>query len=272
MERIVTDRRIITLMTDFGDSDAYAGIMKGAILCIDPDAKIVDVTHNAPVFRISSAAYLLASYYKRFPAGTVHCAVVDPGVGGKRACIVVEAGGCLFVLPDNGLISMVVNAGGLEYRAWRIANEEMMLKPVSATFHGRDIFAPTAAKLAMGTPPESVGPEITDIDLSAVSAARRSGNKVSGVVVHVDRFGNYITNIGNDVLAGFDGETIIVKIGDLSIMGISRTFSDKAPGDFAVYPGSCGYMEIGVNKGSAIEMIGRPVGTRVLVRGKEKLQ
>ncbi len=261
-------RRIITLLTDFGDQDTYVGIMKGVIVSIAPEARIIDICHNLPEFHIESAAYMLWTYYRQYPAGTIHCAVIDPGVGGDRAAIAVECGGYILVLPDNGIAGMILSDSKRKYRAFVIENEDLMNKPVSSTFHGRDIFAPVAAHLAGGVPVEEVGPPLRTPALLDIAEPVAAENNIRGCVLHIDRFGNYITNIPYDMAACFNKKTIFVKIGNFSIMGISGTFSDKEPGELVAYFGSTGMLEIGVTRGSALETIKLPVGASVKVTGR----
>ena len=259
---------IITLTTDFGDTDSYAGIMKGVILGIAPDTRIVDITHHISSHYIESASYLLWTYYNKFPPGTVHCVVVDPDVGSARAPLAVRFEERFFVLPDNGLLGMTLNGDGKEFEARRIENSSFMLSPVSNTFHGRDVFAPAAAALASGRPFDSIGPLMKNIVQQPLSVPRVSGNTVKGKIVHVDKFGNYITNIPGEIVSGFDGTAIFVRIGGFNIIGMSRTYSDRKAGELSVYVGSTGLIEICTVKGSALETVGLPVGSEVMVKGR----
>lgn len=260
---------IITLMTDFGDQDSYVGAMKGVILTINPDARIVDICHHAPSFRIEAASYLLWTYYALYPKGTVHCVVVDPDVGGARDALIIECDGYLFALPDNGLISMALDGRRDGYEVHKISNPALMMRTVSATFHGRDVFAPAAAHLSKGMPPAEFGPRVGSPRVSAAAPARRSGNSIAGTVVHVDKFGNYITSVPRRLIAGFMDSPLIVKIGNFTILGLSGTYSDKAAGEMVAYIGSSGLLEIGVVKGSAADIIGVKIGAEVIARGRE---
>jgi len=256
-------------MTDFGDRDAYAGSMKGVILSVDPDIKIVDITHQAAPFNLASAAYILSTYYALYPPGTVHVAVVDPGVGGPRAPIAVAAGGYYFALPDNGLLTMVLDACKDGCRARLIENPELIREDVSATFHGRDIFAPAAARLATGFPFDEVGPPI--LRPAALESAKLSvsANAIAGSAVHIDHYGSYITNITEERMSRFEGPPLLVRIGSFTIMGLSRTFTDKQQGELLAYIGSTGHLEIAVSRGSARESIGLPAGAEVTVRWRD---
>lgn len=260
--------RIITLLTDFGDQDTYVGIMKGVIASIAPEARVVDICHNLPEFHIESAAYMLWTYHNWYPAGTIHCVVVDPGVGSERAAVVIELDDSIFILPDNGIATMILEGRRGRYRAYTIENRDFMISPVSATFHGRDIFAPAAARIAAGASPQDAGPPLESPVLLDISPPRSSGNSVTGTVAHIDRFGNYISNIPASMAEHFNRKTTFVRIGNFTIMGISGTFSDRAPGELVAYFGSTGLLEIGVTKGSALDTIKSPVGARVKLTGR----
>jgi S-adenosyl-L-methionine hydrolase (adenosine-forming) len=184
---------IITLTTDFGLSDHYVGAMKGVILGICPRARIVDISHDVKPFAVSEAAYLIAQAYRHFPRGTVHVVVVDPGVGSDRRPILAEAAGQRFIAPDNGALGMILSREKHKVRV--ISNSRYFRKPVSATFHGRDIFAPVAAHVAAGAPVSSVGKLIGDSVRADFETPRRTGERAwLGCVLHIDRFGNVVTN------------------------------------------------------------------------------
>jgi S-adenosylmethionine hydrolase len=191
------DRRsIITLLTDFGHQDPFVGIMKGVILGLCPNASLVDLTHETAAYDILGGSFLLQSAVPYFPPGTIHVAMVDPGVGGPRRPILAEIDDQLFVAPDNGLLSYPMAHGTV--RAVRaIVAQEYLLQPVSTTFHGRDVFAPVAGHLACGVPPERFGPEVGDaVRLPSPRPRLGEGGTLTGQVIRIDRFGNCITNIG----------------------------------------------------------------------------
>jgi hypothetical protein len=184
---------ILTLTTDFGASDHYVGAMKGVILGICPQARIVDICHDVTPFQIAEGAYVIAQAYDCFPKKTVHVVVVDPGVGTARRPILVEAAGQYFVGPDNGVLSMAYSRG--KHKVRLIANDRYFRQPVSATFHGRDIFAPVAAHVAAGVPPSRVGKPIEDYLWPEFAKPQRSGERTwSGSILKIDRFGNVVTN------------------------------------------------------------------------------
>ena len=181
--------RAITLLTDFGTADYFVGAMKGAILSINPQAVIVDITHEIPAQDVAAGAFTLLAAFDTFPEGTVHVAVVDPGVGSERRPIVVSAGNHLFVGPDNGIFTYIYERDS-SFEAVHITDEKYFRNPVSTTFHGRDIFAPVAAALSTGSDPAALGPQILD--------PIRLFKSMEPQIIHIDRFGNLITNITRD--------------------------------------------------------------------------
>ena len=237
---------IVTLTTDFGDRDGYVGAMKGVILSRAPGVVLVDITHAVPPQDIAAAANALADAAPFFPPGTVHVAVVDPGVGGERAAVVVAAGGQLFVGPDNGIFALAAPRPDAVHV---IAEPDFRRASVAATFHGRDVFAPAAAQLALGAPPGAAGP--------AVPLRGRLELAAGDCVVHVDRFGNLVTDIAR-VPA-----TATIRIAGRTIAGVSRTYENGAPGELLAYVGSRGTIEIAVRGGSAAELLGAGRGTPV---------
>ncbi|HOX27642.1 MAG TPA: SAM-dependent chlorinase/fluorinase [bacterium] len=265
----MNDPAIITLLTDFGSLDCYTGCIKGVILSINPSARIVDVSHDIQPFNLTSASYLITTYYKLFPSGTVHVAVVDPGVGGVRDPIAVSFEGYVFILPDNGLLTMTLEGRRDDFKARRIENPSVMREKISHTFHGRDIFAPAAAHVSLGVPFENLGPETFRIETIENLHVSTTPNSITGAIVHIDRFGNYITNIKEKQLERFDPATLSVRLGRFTLLGLNRTFSDKDPGELLAYIGSGGRLEIAVSKGSAADVVKLSSGAEVTVRGKE---
>ncbi len=247
--------RILTLTTDFGLSDHYVGAMKGIILGICPRAHIVDISHEVTPFEIAEGAYLLAQAYACFPKGTVHIAVVDPGVGSDRRAILVEAAGQYFVGPDNGLFAMVMAHEKHKVRV--ISNTRYFRHPVSRTFHGRDIFAPVAAHLAAGTPPAGMGKMIQDFVTLEFPDAKQSFQ-----VLHIDRFGNIVTSLRASEIAG---KRFTLAIGKVKISTVAQNYAECAPGQLFLIEGSSGFIEVSVNQGSAAEMISCRAGTQVML-------
>ncbi len=260
---------IITLLTDFGTADYFVGAMKGSILSVNREAKIVDITHEIPAHDVHAGAWTLLNAYKTFPRGTVHVAVVDPGVGGTRRPIAVACPDYLFVGPDNGLFTYVYEQEP-RYEVFHLTNENYFRAPVSQTFHGRDIFAPIGAWLTKGINQEECGDKINDPTRSDYSLAiTNSGNEtIDAKIIHVDRFGNCITNITHDDLPD---ETIRrgakLFVGDRTIADFRQFFTDEsALGDelFAVW-GSAGFLEIAALRRSAAQILNVQRGQRVKV-------
>ena len=247
-------------MTDFGSKDHYAGVMKGVILGINPDARIVDITHEIEKFNIFEAAFMLKSYYKYFPPGTVHVAVVDPGVGGLRRPVAVEAGGNFFVGPDNGIFSPVLDSAD-NPRVIEIANTAYMLGNVSGTFHGRDIFAPAAAHLSAGAGIYDLG---TDAPLPfslEIPEPSVEGNKITGEVLYADSFGNLVTNIPGGIIKPDSS----VYVDGHALDRISRSYGETVKGELLAIIGSAGLLEISLNRGSAKDFLGtKRISVRVV--------
>ncbi len=241
---------IVTLLTDFGSVDGYVAEMKGVLLSLVPDLRLVDLTHDIPPGDVRAAAYALGRAWRTFPDGTVHLAVVDPGVGTERRALAAEAGGQRFVAPDNGLLSRVFE--GRQFRALAIA----VRADAAPTFHGRDVFAPAAAVLARGETLEAEA--IPDpVRLPAARLLRR-GNSLLGEVVHVDRFGTLITNIPAERIA----EQPVVRVGAYELP-LRRTFGDVEPGDPVAFVGSGGTVEVAVRDGRADVVLGASRGAEV---------
>ena len=253
---------VITLTTDFGVHDGYVAAMKGVILRIAPGVSLVDVSHDVAPQDVAGAAYLLAGVYRFFPPETVHLVVVDPGVGTQRRGLAVRADEQLFVAPDNGVLTPVLDA------ATRIAivsltNARYWLGEVSHTFHGRDIFAPVAAHLARGVPLEELGVSIGDPVRLGLPEPRVRGGLVEGTVVWVDHFGNLVTNIPAGALP--PDETYRVTVGHLTVTGLFTTYGQVRAGQPLALVGSHGYLEVAVREGSAAEMAGAGRGAMVRV-------
>src|SRR5712692_5239855 len=249
---------IITLLTDFGLSDNYVAQMKGVIFQNSPKSEIVDITHTVPRHSIVDAAFLLETAAPYFPNDAIHLAVVDPGVGSHRLPIVVKCGTGTLVGPDNGLLHRAASKLGFG-SAYEIRAKRFFAKTVSETFHGRDIFARTAALLANGISPRQLGPRISKIVALGISEPKFLGSELTGVVLHVDSFGNVITNIPNRFLSSYpsNGQTVRVVSGRKNwVGGHVRTYSDVARGKLALIMGGQGYVEIALREKSASEMLG----------------
>ncbi len=257
---------IITLTTDFGFADPWVGIMKGVMLSINPELVFVDLAHGIQPQDIVAGALALADSVPFFPRGSIHVAVIDPGVGSSRRPVVIKSSVCYFVGPDNGLFwPAVERLGGLE-KAWQITREEFLLKPLSATFHGRDIFAPVAAHLSLGTPASEFGPEVEDLQKLMLPQAVREERSIRGEVIHIDSFGNLITNIQAEDLESLDQQRLEVFLAGVMIGTISGAYSEVPEGAAVAVVGSSGRLEIACFRGSAAAYFTAGCGTAVEVR------
>lgn len=256
---------LIALLTDFGLQDHYVGAMKGAILSTCPDATLVDVCHEVPAHDIAAGALMLDAAYRHFPGGTVFLAVVDPGVGSERRPIAMGAGRWLFVGPDNGLFTCVLQAHS-QARVRLLANPSLYRAPLSAVFHGRDLFGPTAAHLACGLPLDEVGPALTDPVRLPLPTPVRLADGWQGAVVHVDRFGNLITNLTEaELRSAASREAVEAEIAG-RVVPLVTSYSDVAPGGYCALVGSSGRLEIAVRGSRADAIDGWRRGSMVLVR------
>lgn len=247
---------IITLTTDFGLADHFAGTMKGVILGIAPRATIVDITHQIAPFEILEGAFEIAQSYRHFPKGTIHVVVVDPGVGTERRPVLAEAAGQYFIAPDNGVLAMIYQTEPA-HKVRAITNKKYFLKNVSRTFHGRDVFAPCAARLATGAKPATFGKLIHDYaQLAAVEPNRVARHAWAGTVFKVDRFGNLITNIRTDAFPDFQTRAFEISVGLQRIHRLALTFGECLPGELFAIAGSGGFIEIAINQGSAAKHLG----------------
>jgi hypothetical protein len=253
---------IVTFTTDFGFSDGYVGAMKGVVLSLAPDATLVDISHGIAAQDVAGGAVVLAQAAPLFPRGTIHVAVVDPGVGGARADLVVEAGGSLFVGPDNGVLSLAAPAPRTVYR---IDEAAFRREPVSPTFHGRDVFASAAGRLASGLPASAAGPAVEQLVELEAPLVRRVGDRVEGTVTHVDGFGNLLTSLQAGVVPA--GAHIELHGSEGTFRPtLGKTFADVAAGTLVAYIGSSGQLEIGLRDGSAAVATGAGRGSVVRLR------
>lgn len=256
---------IITLTTDFGLNDHFVGTVKGVILDIAPDAKIVDICHSIQAFDILDGALTLAQAYSYFPTGTVHMVVVDPGVGTARRPIIASSDQYHFVAPDNGVLSLMY-AREERLHVRHITAEHYFHQPLCNTFHARDIFAPVAAFLGKGVESEKFGEEITDFVRFNAPRPKPVNGVVKGVVLKVDRFGNLVTNITpEDVPALFAEQPVPFKltIGKREITALQKAYAEGAPGEVFAILGSMGYLEIAANRGSAAQILATGKGGEV---------
>jgi S-adenosyl-L-methionine hydrolase (adenosine-forming) len=245
--------RIVTLLTDFGLRDHFVAAMKGVMLGINPQLRFVDISHLVPPQDVRSGAFTLSQAYPYFPPRTIHVAVVDPEVGTARKAIIVTAGDQFFVAPDNGLLTYVLEreAGAVVFE---ITAVDYFRQPVSATFHGRDVFAPVAAWISRDTPIQQMGAVLKHPVRFGIPALERRGNLIQAAVLAADHFGNLVTNLIPDDLPAYGaGGSRSCKIvaGQREITSFRRTFAEGSPGEIFVVPGSAGYLEIVVRNGSA---------------------
>lgn len=254
---------MITLTTDFGHQDWFVGTMKGVILGINPNLQVVDITHEVPAGDIRAGAFALMASYRFFPKGTIHVAVVDPGVGSDRHAIAIKTTNYFFVGPDNGVLSFALK--NEEIKETRLLdNLKYFLKPVSHTFHGRDIFAPVAAHLSRGVAISKLGPKQKNIVQLPWPTPQISRNRISGEVIYVDRFGNAITNILNTCLAGM--KKAEVSVADKRVCRVEPSYQSVPAGKPVVVRGSSGFLEIAINGGSAAKSLKLEVGAAISVR------
>ncbi|MBI4221115.1 MAG: SAM-dependent chlorinase/fluorinase [Planctomycetes bacterium] len=283
--------RVITLLTDFGNQDAYVGIMKGVIAGINPFANIVDICHSISPQDIFSGAYLLYTSYKYFPRKTIHVAVVDPGVGSRRNIICVEAKNYFFLAPDNGILSFIIQDEKPK-SIFRITNNKYFLSSLSNTFHGRDVFAPVAAYLSLGVRPQKMGIKINQLkQLDMPKPVHKKTGQVEGQIIYIDRFGNLITNIKKEYLVKWVGgqksevgsqkpdtckkaskekilsqrDTMETTIGMKKIVGLSKTYTDAKPGEPLVLFGSAGFLEVSINQGNAQKYFKVDKGSKIII-------
>jgi hypothetical protein len=264
---------IITLTTDFGLIDSYVGAMKGVILGITPSAQLLDITHTIEPQNLHQAAYILHSFYRYYPPGTVHLIVIDPGVGSVRRAIALQTPEALFVAPDNGVLTYVWRDaldrfGREQCVAVELNDPRFWLSQVSSTFHGRDIFAPVAAHLAGGIAIGALGAPIealVEADLEQPAVGRHG--ELIGRIIHVDTFGNCITNVRPEHLRRFGADSrATVQIIDQYIEGLKRTYADGALGELIALIGSSDHLELAVRNGSAAKRLGVGIGDQVKVR------
>jgi len=258
--------RIIALLTDFGTRDHYVAAMKGVILSINPDARIVDISHEIRKGDILTGAFILLQASRTFPPGTIFLSVVDPGVGTERKCIAVKTkNDFIFIAPDNGLLSLVAQEYGVE-EIREISSSQLMRTEISATFHGRDILAPVAAWLSLGIKLEKVGPKLESFCSLALPPPRTVGRRIFGSVIHLDDFGNVITNIPSSTISYAPGQTLLIEVAGKRIpLTFVKTFGEVEKGKPLAYIGSSGFLELAKNLGNFAKDVRVEVGMEVKV-------
>jgi S-adenosyl-L-methionine hydrolase (adenosine-forming) len=254
---------MITLTSDFGICDPYVAEMKGVILTINPKATVIDITHDVAKFNILMGAFILASAAPYFPEGTSHVAVVDPGVGTERRPIIVQTKRGFFVGPDNGVLMLAAQSEGIEC-IHEISTPNLMLPQASNTFHGRDIFAPAAAHLDLGTKPTEFGSEIKDPVLPHFSAVEQNNGALFAEVLHIDRFGNIITSIKEKNM--LISPLINIKLPQVFLKAkFCKTYGEAALNEPIVLVGSHGFIELALNQDSAAKKFCAKVGDKIVV-------
>ncbi|MDE0102216.1 MAG: SAM-dependent chlorinase/fluorinase [Bryobacterales bacterium] len=246
---------LLTLTTDFGLRDHYVGVMKGVIAGIAPEVGVIDITHDVPAFSIPEGAFAILQAYRWFPSGTAHVVVVDPGVGSHRNAVAARAGGHVFVAPDNGVLSFVFERHP-EFEV-RAIDTRHGLAEISRTFHGRDLFAPAAARLMAGLRFDQVGPRVREpVMLHSMEPTARRGR-----VLHVDRFGNLVTNFRAGQLGSREG----LQLGSASVFVRVESYAEAPAGDPFLIEGSSGYLEVSANRASAAQLLGVRAGAEIAI-------
>jgi S-adenosylmethionine hydrolase len=268
MEIPTTSSRIITLLTDFGTEDYFVGAIKGVILTRSPKSVLVDITHAIPPQNVQAAAFTLSAAYPYFPAGSIHLAIVDPGVGSDRRPILIEAAPHLFVGPDNGLFTLVLEHVPTA-RIRHLTNTAYFLPNPSLTFHGRDIFAPVAAALAEGVSPADLGPTIQDfVRFETMQCKSAEDGSLVGSIMHIDHFGNCVTNLPWDKLLALSAtKSFRLQVKEFQIRTLARYYSEASvrPGEPFLICGSAGFLEISVQSSSAARALNIKVGDPIMV-------
>lgn len=242
---------MITLTTDFGYQDPYVAEMKGVIFTINPEAKVIDLTHGVKKFDVRMSAFILASAAPYFPQGTIHLAIVDPTVGTERRSIVVETNAGFLVGPDNGILILTAQNQGIKH-IHQIINSKFILPKVSCTFSGRDVFAPVAAYLDKGVPPHEIGPEITDPVTPTFAKVKKIGKTLRGEILHIDDFGNIITNINPKEIGAH--RTLKINFPKVTLRTIfAHTYAKAKPNEPLAIVGSHNFLEVALNQGNAAE-------------------
>lgn len=258
--------RIVTLLSDFGTSDGYVGIVKGVILGFAPDVRFVDLSHEIAPQNVAAGALVLESAVRFFPRGTIHLAIVDPGVGGERRAVGIDGGDFVLVGPDNGLLSLAA-ARAPRAHAYELDRRELHRGEVGNTFHGRDVFAPIVGRLAGGTALADCGRSLAELMLLPGAGARRRGAAIDAPVIYVDRFGNLMLDLRREDLSDFLPAEVSVTIRGVRIRGISSHYAAVAPRRPLLVWNSWDRLEIAVRDGSAARRLRARVGDRVRVRG-----
>ncbi len=254
---------IITMTTDFGNRDGYVAAMKGVVYSRAPRATVVDISHNIPPFDVQAGSFVLAQAARFFPPETIHLGVVDPRVGSERRGLLIVSRRQMFVGPDNGLFTPFLDH---QAQVFALTNPNLWLPHASNTFHGRDLFAPTAVHLAEGLAPEDVGPEVTDPVRLPAWNVRRDGDSLIGAVVHIDRFGNAITGLPAAFLNELGEGPFVVELAGQESIPLLSVYSDTRPGEALALIASCGMVEVAVREGNGASYLNVQRGDVVRIK------
>lgn len=263
------EQPVIALITDFGEEDFFVGSLKGVIAAINPEAKIIDITHHIPSFSVFAGSFVLYAAFEYFPARTIFLSAVDPGVGSRRRILLVQTEDYFFVAPDNGILTLVLEKRKpLNIRhVWR---RKYFLSPSSQTFEARDRMAPVAAWISKGTPLENFGSPVKDIERLTVLKPRKQGGRIRGIILYIDKFGNLITNIPSAMVMQLAAERssrrMALDVHKTCITSYKTSYSAVPAGKLLFLTGSLGLIEIAVREGSAAELIGAEPGEDVIVK------
>jgi len=263
------EAKLITLITDFGHKDPFVGIMKGVIFGINPSATIIDLSHGISPQDVLAGALVLRHAVPFFPGGTIHVAVVDPGVGSGRRPLLIESEGSFFVGPDNGILSLALEGKKIS-RMIDLSNKLYHLNPASTTFHGRDVFAPVAAYLSLGIPPEDFGTTVHDFAHLPWPEVTKTGDALVGKVIYIDAFGNLITNVRDRDVSALHPEKPMISVAGVTVEGLASHYSSGQEGGYTALINSWGLLEISSFKGNAQLLCGAKVGDEVLVRNSQE--
>jgi len=257
-------KSIVTLLTDFGTQDHYIGSMKGVILSINPLCSLVDITHEVSAYDIKEGAFILANAYSSFPKGTIHVAVVDPGVGGTRKPILLVTSHYLFLGPDNGLFTFALRKEKIK-QVVALTNKKYFLPQISVTFHGRDIFAPVAGHLSLGVKPKNFGEEIDKWAELIFPKPWVAGGNWVGEIFHIDAFGNLVSNIDKQPFHNANDHSIVINVGKKTIHGLKKGYWEGKRGELIALFGSRGFLEISVREGNAQKMLKVNKGDKIQI-------
>jgi S-adenosyl-L-methionine hydrolase (adenosine-forming) len=256
---------IVSLLTDFGERDGFVGIMKGVVLGICPDARLVDLSHEVAPQDVMGAALVLRNAIGHFPPGTIHLGVVDPGVGTARRPILIETERFVLIGPDNGLLSLAAEQASVR-QVVHLDRPQWFLPSLSSTFHGRDVFAPVAGHCASGVEPRELGSRLEGFERLSLAAPRWLDDAIEAQVIHVDRFGNLTCNLRHDEFASSLATGVSISVGGVQISGISQHYSTVREGKPVALWNSWGYLEIAIRNGSAARHLRSRIGDRVQLK------